>query len=121
MGLHLPNCPHCGEKVGFAKSWFLKQEGEYRCPSCGGFSNVFLDAAAPFFGSVAVIVSVVIFLVFRIFTGSISLLGVAIMAIPYLLFFLIAPFLIRLRKPGPRKRPQPPPQRGNIPPSRFPN
>lgn len=110
MSLKLPVCPHCGQKVGFVKAWFLKQEGEYRCSSCGGFSNVHLDSSAPVTGSVAVLLSVVIFLLFRFITGQMPFLGILAMAVPYLLFFLLAPFLVRLKKPGVRKKPQPPPQ-----------
>ena len=35
MKLRLPVCPYCGKKVGFTKAWYLKREGEYRCPECG--------------------------------------------------------------------------------------
>lgn len=117
MKLQLPVCPHCGQKVGYVRAWFLKQEGEYRCPNCGGFSGVFLSTAAPMFGSVAVIISVVVFLVLRFVTGGMPFYGVLLMALPYLLFFLSAPFLVRLRKPGTRKRPSAPPRAGTPPPN----
>lgn len=109
MKLRLPVCPHCGQKVGYAKAWFLKQEGEYRCPNCGGFSNVHLASSGPMVGSVAVIASILVFVALRLLTGGMPFYGVLLMALPYALFFLTAPFLVRLRKPGTRRRP---PQQG---------
>lgn len=108
MRLELPVCPNCGKKVGFIKAWFLKKEGEYHCPACGGFSNVYLDSVTPMVGAGAVFVSVAMFLALRISTGGMPFYGIFLIALPYVFFFLLAAFLIRLRKPGVRKRPNPP-------------
>lgn len=119
MRLELPVCPECGKKVGFIKAWFLKKEGEYHCPYCGAFSNVFLDASTPILGAGSVLISVVVFLALRLTTGGIPFYGIFLIALPYLLFFILAAFLIRLRKPGVRKRPQPPippPSASSVPP-----
>lgn len=111
MKLRLPICPYCGKKVGFTKAWYLKKEGEYRCPECGGYSNILLDPLSPLLGTLAILCSILIFLLVRFLAGGISFWGILLMLFPYLLFFLFSVFLIRLRKPVFRKRTDPPPRR----------
>ena len=39
----IPTCPYCRKRVNLIRTWKLKREGEYKCPRCGGISNVYLS------------------------------------------------------------------------------
>ena len=39
----VPRCPYCKKRVNLIRTWSLKRQGEYRCPRCGGISNIFLS------------------------------------------------------------------------------
>ena len=39
----IPTCPYCKKHVNLVRTWRLKREGEYKCPRCGGISNIYLS------------------------------------------------------------------------------
>ena len=119
MRFGLPVCPHCGKMVSLPRTWLLKTEGEYRCPRCGGYSNVRLDPLAPAFGVLAVMASVLIFLAVRFFSGGVTLTSVIYLLIPYVLFFFFSMFLVNLKKPAVKKSPAPQPPRRRPPPPGY--
>ncbi|MBW7572918.1 hypothetical protein [Caproiciproducens faecalis] len=109
-------CPHCGNKLSLLQSWTLKTQGEYKCPKCGGYSNIELDSAVYIFAIAAIVLSGLIYLVWMISVGVLSLVSIFMIMLPYFLFYLLCFFLVRLRKPTARRkppaagRPQPSPQ-----------
>jgi len=98
-----PACPYCGKKVNPLLSWSLKKQGEYQCSKCRGTSNVILDPTVSLFGVSAIFLSVIFLLVFKFFVGEVNLLCVVLMILPFLIFNILALFLIRLKKPVFRK------------------
>lgn len=100
-------CPHCGKKLGLLRSWAIKTQGEYKCRECGGISNIELDPAIHIFAILAVILSGLIYVFLMLAFRSINLVSIAIMAVPYLGFYILSIFLVRLRKLPVRKRPAP--------------
>ena len=103
-----PKCPYCGGKLNYAQSWTMKRRGEYICPKCGGISNVVLDPLIYGLGFLTVLSGAIFFIVglaMSIQYAKITLGGIFAV---FLLLFLVAPFLVRLRKPGPPKRPPQP-------------
>lgn len=109
-----PVCPYCGKKVNPLISWFLKKEGEYQCDKCGNISNVTLDPTVPFFAFTAIFLSLLIFFIYRFIINDLNVMGIILMTIPFFIFFILALFLIRLRKPNyqkvvrtPNERPAP--------------
>jgi len=98
-------CPHCGEKLSLLRTWTIKTQGEYKCPKCGGYSNIELDPAVYFFSIGAIVLSGLIYLVWMVAVRTLSLPAILFMLLPYFLFYLLCFFLVRLRKPTVRRKP----------------
>ncbi len=98
-------CPYCGRKVGFAGAWILKTQGEYRCPKCGGISNIVLNKRLYIIAAVAAVLSAILLLVEVLFVPQFSIGSVISVGAPFVLFFFVSPFFVRLVKPVVRKRP----------------
>ena len=54
----VPTCPYCKKRVNLIRTWSLKRQGEYRCPRCGGISNIYLSPLVYVFALVAVFAGV---------------------------------------------------------------
>lgn len=105
---HQPRCPYCGKKVSLPSAWILKTQGEYLCPRCGGISNVVLDRSVYLFAFLTILVSAVFFTMAFLYLTALNLWMLLLVVLPFLLFFLISMFLVRLRKPEVRRSPGPP-------------
>ena len=97
-------CPYCGRKASLLSTCFLRTQGEYKCPKCGGFSNIQLDGAAILFGFLAIFLSAVFFAVQYFFIKTFNWLFLSLVVFPFVLFYLSSLFLVRLRKPVMQKR-----------------
>ena len=106
-----PRCPYCGNKIGFFHTMMLKSQGEYLCPKCSGISNIVLDWLLYRLAFFAILTSAVFFLLGLIDLLPLDLWLILLVLLPFLLFYLISVFLVRLTKPPVRKR-QAPPARG---------
>ena len=45
----------------FVRTWRLKREGEYKCPRCGGISNIYLSPLVYVFAVLAICAGVCIY------------------------------------------------------------
>lgn len=104
-------CPYCGEKLNYAKAWTMKRRGEYICRKCGGLSNVQLASPIYTIGFFAIVAGLAFFVIGLIFGSSLAPITLSGIVLVFLLFFLVSPFFVRLRKPAPPKTPQPPQRR----------
>ncbi|MGX8710600.1 hypothetical protein [Clostridium sp. KNHs216] len=100
-------CPHCGNKLTLLRTWSIKTQGEYKCPKCGGYSNIELDPAVHFFAIGAIVLSGLIYLVWMISVKMLSLASIFFIMLPYFVFYLLCFFLVRLRKPAVRRKQSP--------------
>ena len=116
----LPACPYCGLKIGPVRTWILKSQGEYQCIRCGGISNIVLHPAVSFLAAAAILISILIFMFFRFLVGEITLESIGYMMIPYVIFFLISVFMVKLKRPIVRSK-MPAPPNPNRPPRRPPS
>lgn len=107
MKLCKPRCPYCGKKVNYANTWVLKTQGEYLCPKCGGISNIVLDRGVYFLAFLAILASSAFFLLSFLKFLPFDFWLFLLVILPFFLFFLISVFLVRLKKPGPRRAPPP--------------
>ena len=114
-------CPHCGKKIGVLNAWVLKTQGEYKCPKCGGYSNIQLDSAVYLLAVIAAVLSAIFFIIHFLLIQRFSWISLCLVVFPFLLFFLLSPFLVRLRKPTVRRKepteqqkPQPPAQEAAV-------
>lgn len=98
-------CPYCGQKPGILQSWSLKKQGEYHCPQCGSYSNIELDAATYPLGVAAILISGIIYAVSMLLNKELNFYILIGVLLPYLLFYSLSVFLVRLRKPVVRKKP----------------
>lgn len=101
----IAQCPHCGKKTGIIRAWVLKTQGEYKCPHCGRYSNIELDSAIYLLAVFAAVLSAIFFVIHFLLIQLFSWLSLCLVVAPFLIFFLLSPFLVRLRKPQVRKRP----------------
>ena len=99
-------CPYCGETLNYAKAWTLKRRGEYICPKCGGLSNIHLDRNLYTIGLGVIVVSLIFFVLGLIFDSALAPFTLGTVFVLFLVFFLISPLFVRLRKPAPPKPPQ---------------
>lgn len=104
-----PRCPYCGRKISFPNAWFLKKQGEFLCPKCGGISNIVLDRVVYVLAFFTIFLTSIFFILAFFNIIQLNLWLILLIVIPYFLFFLISVFLVRLKKPVIRRRPKKPP------------
>ena len=109
-------CPYCGKTINPLKSWLLKNQGEYICKKCGGRSNIVLDPAIYMLAFGAVAIDIIIFLIFALFVRHFNVLSLILAILPFLVFYILAAFLVRLKRPVVRRRQPQNPVPGGYPP-----
>lgn len=92
-------CPYCGKKVNFFITWGLRRRGEYSCPRCHGISNVFLTGTAIAAAFLAIASSLLLVLFFIFLLQEAVWWSVPVVLAPYVIFYLISLFCVRLKKP----------------------
>lgn len=95
----VPRCPYCRKRVNFIRTWSLKRQGEYKCPRCGGISNVFLSPLVYVFALLAVFCGGAVYFFHRFILNDIDLFTGLQVIIPFGVFFLLSLFLVYLEKP----------------------
>lgn len=95
----VPTCPYCGKRVNLIRTWSLKRQGEYQCPRCGGISNIFLSPLIYVFALLAVFAGGAVYFFHKFILDDISLTIVFQVIIPFVVFFLLSLFMVRLEKP----------------------
>lgn len=114
----IPTCPYCKKRVNLIRTWKLKREGEYKCPRCGGISNIFLSPLVYVFSVIAICAGVCIYFFHKFVLDDIGLFTCFYIFVPFILFFLLSLFTVYLKKPvikrvqrapeAPRRRSAPP-------------
>lgn len=94
-GFALPQCPHCGKRINPFYAWSIKSKGEFRCDSCGGFSDVKLARPILWMGLFSAIIAAILLLIFM-FMGSVHLAFLPVMLVPFFIFTVLSPFFVRL-------------------------
>lgn len=101
----LPQCPYCEKKVNPLYAWYLRTQGEYICPKCGGVSNIVLDPLVKVLGVAAILLGVVFFIVAMVDqTDAIPVKYALLIAAPFVLFSIVSAFFVHLKRPVLRKR-----------------
>lgn len=95
----IPTCPYCRKRVNLVRTWKLKREGEYKCPRCGGISNVYLSPLVYVFSVLAICAGVCINFFHKFVLDDIGLFTSLYVFIPFALFFLLSLFTVYLKKP----------------------
>lgn len=109
----LPQCPYCDKKVNPLTAWFLRTQGEYICPKCGGVANVVLDPLVKVLGVVVILLGLVFFILAMVDqTDAIPVFYAVLIALPFVLFSILSAFFVHLKRPVLRKREPKRPQNG---------
>lgn len=95
----VPRCPYCRKRVNLIRTWSLKRQGEYKCPRCGGISNVFLSPLVYVFALLAVFCGGAVYFFHRFILNDIDLFTGLQVIIPFGVFFLLSLFMVYLEKP----------------------
>lgn len=94
--LRLSRCPYCHKKISYLGSMFLKTKGEYNCKSCKCISNVVISRAAYAIASGICVLALLIVVIYSLAGDHGNILGIILVFAPFLIFYLIVPFLVRL-------------------------
>lgn len=96
MKNQLPFCPYCKQRISYLQAWGIHKDGEYQCPRCNRASNIKYTKRIRTFAAVACVIGFLISILLAIFRESIQFGHMALIIIPFLFFFLLAPFTIVL-------------------------
>lgn len=115
----IPTCPYCKKHVNLVRTWRLKREGEYKCPRCGGISNIYLSPLVYVFAVLAICAGVCIYFFHKFVLDDIKLFTCLQIFIPFAIFFFLSLFTVYLKRPVirrvQREAPQQAPQRSAEP------
>ncbi|WP_417074924.1 hypothetical protein [Hominenteromicrobium sp.] len=121
----IPTCPYCKKHVNLVRTWRLKREGEYKCPRCGGISNIYLSPLVYVFAVLAICAGVCIYFFHKFVLDDIKLFTCLQIFIPFAIFFFLSLFTVYLKRPVirrvQREAPRPAPQRSAEPERRAPS
>lgn len=92
----LIKCPYCNGKISYIDASFLKTKGEYSCERCNCISNVVINKTLYAIASGICIVALLIVLLYSTYGDHGSLWGIIFVLIPFIAFYAIVPFFIRL-------------------------
>lgn len=95
--MKLTKCPYCGRRIPYFSAIIHKDEGEYTCKRCKRESKIaIIKPRLYFLFIVAVILAVLMLIVFMGFTDRTNILWIFLVALPFAVFYLLSPMLIKL-------------------------
>jgi len=92
----LSRCPYCHKRISYPTAAFLKNKGEYCCRSCRCISDVVISRAAYGIASGICIIALLIVVIYTMAGNHGKITGMLLVLAPFLLFYIIVPFLVRL-------------------------
>lgn len=95
----IPTCPYCRKRVNYFRAWSLRKHGEYRCPRCKGISNIYLSPLTYVFAFIAIAAGFLIYFFGKFISDSIGIMTVLEVLAPFVIFFLLTPFMVYFKKP----------------------
>lgn len=92
----LTECPYCHRRVSVFGANILKTKGEHCCRGCKCISNVVIHNALYAIGSIAVVSSLLTLVLYSAYGDHGDIRGVIYVLIPFIIFYLLVPFFIKL-------------------------
>ncbi|MBR2175865.1 MAG: hypothetical protein IJ861_02825 [Clostridia bacterium] len=92
----LTECPYCHRKVSFIGASVLKTKGEHICKGCKCISNVVIHRALYGIASGVTVLSLLILVLYSAFGDHGDIKGVLFVFLPFLIFYILVPFFVRL-------------------------
>ena len=90
-------CPYCGKPVSYFGAFLIRRKGEYYCKKCKKESNVYIKKTILILFIVMLIISLAALLFFLLLTDRDNLWFMLIVAIPFIILYLLSPFFVRLK------------------------
>ncbi len=84
-------CPYCGKRVPYFSAYMSRRKAEYVCSRCGKESRVAIRKAVIVAFIICAIISVGIFAAWVIMKMTSNPLGIALVALPLIIFLIISP------------------------------
>ena len=94
--IHLTRCPYCNRKISYFGASILRKQGEYKCTKCTCVSNVTLNKAIYGLVSIVCVSALLITVLYATFGDHGSLKGLLYLFIPFVVFYITAPFFVQL-------------------------
>lgn len=99
--MKVKKCPYCSKRISYVSSFASRRKGEYVCRRCGKESKVIIKKSVVPAFILTALVSLAIMAVW-IFAGLLNNpLGVALVAVPFIIFAIISPGFVTF---GPLKK-----------------
>jgi len=95
----VPTCPYCKKRVNLIRTWSLKKQGEYRCPRCGGISNIYLSPLIYVLALLALFAGGAVYFFHKFVLDDVGLETALQVFLPFAGFFLFSVFFVYLAKP----------------------
>lgn len=95
----IPTCPYCKKSVNIVRVWSLKKHGEYMCPRCKGFSNIYLSPLVYLFAVIAIALGFLTYFFAKFITDNLSFMTPVQVILPFIGFFILSLFMVYLEKP----------------------
>ena len=103
----VPTCPYCKKRVNLIRTWRLKREGEYKCPRCGGISNIYLSPLVYVFSVLAICAAICIYFFHKFVLDDIELFTCIYIFVPFAAFYFLSLFTVYLKRPVIKRVPRP--------------
>lgn len=88
-------CPYCGRRVSYISSFVSRRKAEYICPRCGKESRVVINKLVIVAFIICAIISLVILALWVFLKMTSNMLGIALVALPLIVFLFISPKFVR--------------------------
>lgn len=93
----LPCCPYCDKPLSYIVAFAEKNQGEYTCDSCNRAANIEFPKKLYILSWICELIAVIILILLFIFTESKTILSVFLVLVPFLVFYLLVPFFMKLK------------------------
>ena len=103
----IPTCQYCRKRVNLIRTWRLKREGEYKCPRCGGISNIYLSPLVYVFSVLAICAAICIYFFHKFVLDDIELFTCIYIFVPFAAFYFLSLFTVYLKRPVIKRVPRP--------------
>lgn len=88
-------CPYCSRKISYSSAYMSRRKAEYICRKCGKESKVVVDKKIYISFILAAAIAVIIMILWTLFSLSYNILGVFLVALPLIIFFIFSTNYLR--------------------------
>lgn len=93
----LPCCPYCDKPLNYIVAFTAKNQGEYTCDSCKRAATIEFPKKLYILSWICELIAVIILIILFIFTESKTIFSIFLVLAPFLVFYLLVPFFMKLK------------------------